>query len=598
VSGVTLEPALRLLLARKLRGTLRRTWRRARTLRGAVVTLLGLVLVGLWIVAVVAGAEFGDGATSGLDPAELRGGVRVGLLAFLTISVGGAFVHRGLFLPQAEIERLFAAPLSRADLVRYRLLVHVARATVGGSVFALLVSRRLPSPVWGFLGALVAIQLLPVVNQGLAIIAGVLESRFAKPLAMLGKLLTVLLGLFVMAVSFLVVTGSTLTEMPGAGELVETLELRGEDGSLAIPGVVTTTARVFEPWARLITATSAFEFLTWLPICLAIWLLLFELTARLPVDFRELSLETSASVAARLRRTRRGGGAASGQAKRGAGWVRVPWVLGRGPTRAVAWRKLTTILRKARGTLWVSVLVLLFVTLLSSVLSSAAEPSSFRWDPELGRLVERDGSDPLEALARTLAPSLLVALLGVLYLSGGLRFDFREDLDRMESLRAWPIAPSRLFMATLVPQVALVSALVLLALALRVALTREFHPALFGLAAFVPPFALAWVALDNAVFLLLPVRPVPGQGGMIQNAGRAFLVIFLRMVLLGVVLLLGGLAGVAAFFLVGEASTLGAEVGLSAGAATAWGALLLVDVALLSLGGRLLARFDVARDVR
>ena len=47
--------------------------------------------------------------------------------------------------------------------------------------------------------------------------------------------------------------------------------------------------------------------------------------------------------------------------------------------------------------------------------------------------------------------------VGTLYLCAGLRFDFREDLDAMESLKAWPVRPWRVFLATLLPEVVLVS---------------------------------------------------------------------------------------------------------------------------------------------
>src|SRR6185503_10367690 len=109
------------------------------------------------------------------------------------------------------------------------------------------------------------------------------------------------------------------------------------------------------PWAALITATDAATFFTWLAVCALIWYVGFELTARIPVDFRELSLATSADVAKRLNRVRRGAlGASSGSvSKRTLGWE-LPWVFGRGGFGAIAWLKLASIVRKARGTLLIS----------------------------------------------------------------------------------------------------------------------------------------------------------------------------------------------------------------------------------------------------
>ncbi len=600
MSGLLPDPALGMLLRLKLRGGLRRTWRRIKTPRGAIMTLLGVSLVGLWIAAIMLGGAFGGGGGQTVDPGTLRVGVRLGVFIFLLVSVGGAFVHRGLFIPQGEIERLFAAPLARRDLIRYRLLVSVGRSLLGGTFFALIVSRRLPNPVYGFLGALVAIQILPVINQFLAILAGVVEGRLAKRLKSLGTVMMIAFGLVASAVCYMLFTGTSVKEVPFVSDLLTRImpataaEMR--EGGIAMPAFLDAATMVFEPWARMLTASNGFDFLTWLGICFGLWVIAFEVTTRLPVDFRELSLETAAHTAARLQRVRKGGGAASAKARVGAAWMRVPWVFGRGPSRAVAWRKGTTVLRKARGTLWVSVIVLLFVTLLSTVIGGSAEPASSSRGLGPGGLVVDPADFDVASLGVRLLPSLMIAFLGVLYLSGGLRFDFREDLDRMETMRAWPIRPSRLFMATIMPQVILISGLVLMALALRVAITRDFHTALFGVAAFVPAFAMAWVSLDNALFLFMPVRMTPGQGGMIPNAGRAFLVIFLRMLLLSLVLGLGGSAGFLVHYTVGSFMDVGPEVGLIAACASSWGALLLVDVCLLHFGGFLVKRFDVARD--
>ena len=595
------EPSLGLLLRLKMRGSARRMWRRVKSPRGAALTLFGLALLGFWILAILLGSRVETPAGLEVDPESLRGNVRLALMIFFTVSVGGALVNRGLFLPSSEIERLFSSPLKRSDLVRYRLLVSVGRNLLGGALFAFLIARRLPDPIWGYFGVLVTIQVLPLANQFLAILAGLVEGRLARTLGYLGRGLAVLFALFAMVVVFLLVSHQRLDELPGVAALIERLKphlaASAGEGGLALPSVLTRATLVFEPWARLLTATNPFDFATWLGVCLGLWVLLFEATARLPVDFRELSLDTAANIAARLRRMRRGGGAASAKASQGAKWLRVPWLIGRGPTRAVVWRKTTTVLRKARGTLWISGIVLVLVTLLSSFVTRGEELTRTEYDIETGRVVEVLGTGGFEELLLTLLPSLLIAGLGVLYLSGGLRFDFREDLDRMESMRSWPIPPARLFMATVLPQVLLVSVLVLGALALRVALTREYHPALLGLAAFVPPLSLAWIALDNAAFLFMPVRMTPGQGGMIPNAGRAFLVIFLRLGMLFCVAVVGAAAGMGTYFVADRFWGVSGDEVMLAVVASTWGALVIADVALLYVGGWLVSRFDVARDI-
>jgi hypothetical protein len=97
------------------------------------------------------------------------------------------------------------------------------------------------------------------------------------------------------------------------------------------------------------------------------------------------------------------------------------------------------------------------------------------------------------------------------------------------------------------------------------------------------------------VFLFAPVRFVPGQEGLLQNAGRGIVLMLLRAVLLALTMVL---AGGPAWGVHQGALHLGLEPRSALGAALAafFLGLLLVDVALVGLGGVVLRRFDVARD--
>jgi hypothetical protein len=301
----------------------------------------------------------------------------------------------------------------------------------------------------------------------------------------------------------------------------------------------------------------------------------YELTARIPVDFRELSLETSANVAERIRRVRRvGGGASAAKLSDRAAGLRVPWFFGRGPAGAVAWRKASGILRKARGTLWVSLGVLaLLVLLVVATTRSIDEPGG-----------------------RALTGAALVATLGTLYLCGGLRFDFREDLSRMEDIKAWPLSSWRLFLAMLVPQVMLVSGVLLAGIFLQASILRDWHRWILAIVATLPLVVLAWVALDNAAYLFAPVRMVPGSEGGLQNMGRAVAMFFLRIVLLGVVAVAVALVAVPAYFVAYRGVGTSVEAAGAAAFVAGWCALAAVDAALIGVGGMVLKRFDPARD--
>ena len=554
------SPALRLLARRKLRGTVRRQLRRLKTPKGAILTGLGVVLFCLWIGSIVLHLVLQRRPTSSEIAVDF---VRVGCLALTLLSISSALVHRGLYLPKGEIERLFSAPIERSDLIRYRLLVNFGRSLFGSIVLGLVVMRRMPSPALAFLGVFVAVQTLPVLNQLLAILAGGLERRIVERVRSLRFVVVVLVGLLVGVLVFTIMADRNTTQA------LERVLPQGLE--TVFPRILTAISLPLEPWVRMIMAPDLASFLPWFVVCLGLGLLLVETAARLPIDFRELSLATSASVAARLRRARRSGGAAASTAsRRAAGW-RIPWLFGRGPAGALAWRKTASIVRKAKGTIWVSALVLAFVTILSSF--------SFRG--------ERD--------ADIIAPAL-IATLGTLYLCAGLRFDFRDELDRMDQIKAWPVPPRHAFAAMILPEVCLVSVLLMSAVFIRALMSEHLAPVVVAIILLLPLLVFAWVALDNAVFLFAPVRFVPGQDGALQNAGRGLVMMLLRMLLLAVVLLMGGGAAFATFFLAYEVGGVAKGVASMLAAVAVWGVLFLVDLGLVWLGGVTFKRFDVARD--
>ena len=548
------DPALRWLARRKLRASARNFKRRIRTLKGALFTFAGVALFLLWMVSLFVPSMGRDRPIG--DPEDLRAGVRLGALVLTLLSLSSSFSHRGLFMPAGEIQRLFSAPVSRRDLIRYRLLATMGRGLFGALIVGLVVMRRMPSPGFAFLGSLCAVVSLPILNQLVAILSGGLEARWAKRIARARSPL-----LIVAAVGIVVLVTGSPSGDEGDGPLGHLESL--QPASLLEAPVMQALTSPFRPWAEMITASTWSVFLPWLVLCLAIGLLLFEVTVRLPVDFRELSLQTSASVAARIRRVRRGGGVAASKASKRMAGFRVPWLFGRSAAGALAWRKSAGILRKAKGTLWVSVLVLVVLT-----------------------VVGRKSEDALP----------LIAILGTFYLASGLRFDFRDDLDRMEVIKAWPVSPARVFAATLLPEVLLVSTLVLAALVVHALAVGVLSPLFWGILVLQPPFVFAWVAVDNAVFLFAPVRFVPGQEGALQNAGRGMMLMFLRALVLLVVLVICGGPAALTWFLIARFLDAPEMVLMVASAGVASFVLCLCDLVLIWIGGTFLARFDVARD--
>lgn len=584
MSGFGGDPALRWLARAKLRGVVRRQVSRLRTPAGALFALFGIGLFGLWATSVIFTFVLGRGPQ--LAPELVEPGVRFGLLVMLVITLAGNLANRGLYLPGAEVERVFSAPVRRSDIIRYRLNAGLGRAAFGGVFLALVAGVRLPNPIQAAAAALLAVAFVIVLGQGLALVLGYLEHRLSlRWIRGLSKVLFVagLAGIGIGTWLFTQEIALDVGRSDEIGELTrETLErvapkpanqVFEKFESLLLNPVVQTVTTPFKPWAELTAAPTLPKALPWFALCFALVLIAYEAVARLSLDFREMAIDGSADVARRLRRMQRlGPGASATDISSRAATRGVPWLFGRGPAGAVAWRKTASIWRRARTTITFAALVLTFVVALNVFV--------------LGR------GDSQE---KQFIGAFVTAALGVLYLCGGLRFDFREEIDRLAEIKAWPMGRTKLFTAMLLPEMALVVGLLWIAIGLQVAVQRAPHPSQLGLALFLPPFVLLWLAIDNALFLKWPVRLVPGHDGALQNMGRASVLFVVRAVALGSVVALCAGGGAFSYWQLLESGFTKNRAGALA-FLLAWAVLWPLLWVALWLGGRALASFDPARD--
>jgi hypothetical protein len=556
----------------KLRGGLRLQVRKLRRPSSWIFLIVGAFLALGWIGLMVFGRS--PGVSAGIAPNLLRFTVDLGLTVLVTLTLVGAFQYRGLYLPKEEIELAFSAPLQRSQLVRYRLGTNLVRSLFAGLLFAFLTARRMPSPVFAFTGTFLIMLTVPILGQGIALLLGAGENRISKIARKLPlKVVSIALGGLVgYGVVLLMMSNGDAPSM-----------FRAEDSvfsRLAELPIARIAVLPVAPWGRMITSASAAEFLPWFALAIGIWIVLYELVVRVKIDYRELSLATSAEVAKRVSQARRGGWAANrsrvAQPTSSAG---APWLFGRGGFGAIAWLETTSMFRRARSALILSALVLVLLVIVSRT---------------LGRGAERD---PHEAARQSLfLGTVLISLLGTAYLCAGLKFDFRGRLEQMDLVKAWPLAPWRIFLATVLPEVVLVSTLLVTAVVGNAAWIGTYHPLLVGVCLFQPLVVLTWVTLDNAVFLHSPVRYSPGQESALQNMGRSIVLMLLR----GIVLLIATAVAVAPAvglgFLLRFAMGTTQETAIAVAAGVGWLGLLAVDCGLVWLGGRMLGRFDVARD--
>lgn len=564
--------ALGLLLRLKARGWMRALQRRLSSVSGILFAVIGALVLSVWFGSIYLRRELVGSLGLELDADLVEPMTRLVLLGMVVLSLTGALAHRGLYLPPGELERLFSAPLTRAALIRYRMRVHFARSLPFGLISAIIFAPRLPVPGFATVGLVVSLLTLTILGQGLAIALGGAETRLGSllqklPVAPLRIVVGIAFWFLFMGMFFADELTASLPMLSGGSldeRLGELLSTRGFE-LLSLP---------LSPWSRMITAASWPGFLAWLGACLVLGQLLLVGVSSLPVDFRTLSISTSADVARRLSRMRSGRNMISGGkvSRLTLGWY-VPWIFGRGPLGAIAWRQSCSIVRKSKGTL-------LFFAFVMGILTLCSMAMDFNGAENVGF-----GPSSWEG-------ALLLAMLGTIYLGMGLRFDFRSELDLMEAMKAWPLPGWRVFLGVVLPEVALVSTLVVVALLLRAAFLGAFSPGLLAVLLCVPLLSYLWTALDNAVYLLAPVRFTPEQGSSMHFAGRAVVLVVVRMVALTAVsfLLAGSFIGV---LQLGQPLGHGWAVTLAVIASLAVTTLLAVSLA--AFGGWAFMRFDVSR---
>jgi hypothetical protein len=547
-----MHPGLRALARLQRQAWRRRVLRSLRSPRGLVSALLILGLLGLWVGGAFLQAPLLDGSTDAGLRRQLAG---VMLSALLLIAVVNGIAHRGVYLPPEELERLLSAPVPRADLVRYRLSRMLVRGLPFAAILGALLARNMPSPAHAWLPAALAILLIPIVAQLLALALSVSDGLASRLAARVPRGILRLLLLPVLIGIPLILTEARELFPAGALDGDRMRELL--DHRLVRWGTLPLAPFT---WAMAAVTTSAAVMRT--AACAGVLAALYELTVRLPVDFREVSIETSRDLAQRIARVRSGsGGVAAMGADSGAARRRMGWWAGRGPFGALVWLRSTELLRRAGRVVYVALLQLALAVFLGTVL-----------------VQDHAGG------------AVLVLALSTYHLSTTIRADLRADLDRIQEVKAWPLPASQTFLASVLPGALVAGLLVSGALVLRAALAGGVREIDLVLAVAAPVLALVWGCVENLSFLVAPVRFTPGEVGTLQSMGRVMLHSLANLAVVGLVVAPAVGVSLGTARLLGEGA-LAQLAGLGAACAFALG---LVG-ALSLLGGRALRRLDPSR---
>ena len=480
------------------------------------------------------------------DPHTVRNVAPFAILGFCVGNLFASFGEKAVAFTAAEVDFLFPAPFSRRSLLGFKIVKTSLGTLFTTFVFSVLLLRYSQWWVACFVGVWLTIQFMQLFAIAVVMVGQTIGER-VYGVARRGVLVAVLVIVAVVA----------------APRLAANLR----DGPVEFMTRVhaTTVGRLvlapFDVFARAITAGVLFpDLVTWGGVALMIDLLMLAVVMGLDANYLETAATVSQKRYERIHRIRRGGiGGMSGGGNANLRIKPFPRFGGAGP---IAWRQLTGAIRSTRGLL--ILLVIIAVPAISVLMGHRRGDSS--------------------AASSLVGMAVWINLL----LVSMLKFDFRDELDRLDLLRSLPIRPLAVASAELIAPV-LVLTLVQLLLLVAAAVSRLGDwPILLTAAAFAVPFNLLLVGLENLLFLLFPLRSAGLIAGDMQLFGRQMVVFVCKFLLMLVALAVAATLGLVGYILGGKSWAIFG--------AFAWVALCVVALAMVPLLARAYARFDPSVD--
>lgn len=446
--------------------------RRIRTPRRIVLTVIASLLGLLWVGQIIAGVLFRQQA----DPERLKTWIPLGLTAYALWHLLKTFTAKPIepfeWTP-SERELLIGAPLTRRDLVVFRLKSVVSAAAFKAGVFAFAMLPDLKVWPLGFLGMFLGLVLLDLIRMAAEVVAWSLDERLRRRVR--AAVLTIAAGGFLSATAMTFIDWSEGPQMqPAALGLGLKFISSGVELGGTIPGLIAQTP--FRTFASIILASASVPVLAMqivvsiaLVVASAWWLLRLDAhclevrRSREHAQFDSLAYSTAETHA---------------DLDAGIPPVKVPR-FGRG-VWVLMWRQLLGIRHYPA-----SVLVAMVVPAVLSLLPL------FTGDDQGWTMLQVVGS---------------LVFYSFLLMPPALRFDYRRDVDRMSVLRSLPISP----VAATVGQLAapVLACTVFQGATMLIALLISPYPIswwLMSLLLFLPVNVLIF-GLENVIFLLFPYR--------------------------------------------------------------------------------------------
>ena len=545
-----MNAGLWLLLRRSAYGRVRQVGRRMRTVKGALTFGSSFVFLGAIVGAQVWASMLPE--TQAVTGAAVEDVRRMGPPALVVLTLLGFVTGRALYFTPAEVDFLYPAPLGRRQLLAYNLVSRLGVQVFSALWTALFVLRWAPSAAYGLAALVLAFVFIYVTAQALGVAAaaaGAYLPPAARRIARIG----------IGAALVLVVIDAAAKADPAAG-------VGGRVRAVVDADAVRAISIVTRPFGELFVASQAGAALGWLALCVAIIAAEVALVMAFDAASTERALVVSRRAHERMQRARSGGGVYLGAAP-GGRRLRAPDFAFLGRAAPLARRQLTELMRNPRA--------LVPAFLMSSVWMVA--------------IVTGARGDGAPSGGEEVAVLMGMGVIFPVVFTAHLPFDFRRDVDRMPLLRSLPLSPTAVAVGQIFPVALLFVAVQLMMVGLVAATMGGVPPAwLAALALGLPGFSWAALALDNALFLLMPYRVSTAGEPNMQFLGKTMMAMFLKLLVLGI---LTGIAVLAAWSVQGLTG--------SALAAIVAGAVVLAAgcVPLTWAVGQVFAAFDVGRDV-
>jgi hypothetical protein len=485
-----MDGALWLLLRLRLVGVLRRWGRSLRTMKGLLLALVGSLLYLPMLLTTV----FAPRVQLPAQLAMIRRFGALGLFGFCVLNLILTSDERAVYFAPAEIEFLFSGPFRRRQLLLYKMVSGLFSSVLVALLMTFFFAHHAPSFRSAFVGLFLMIEQLVMLSMAFGLFVSTVGA-----LAFNRQRRIVLGAVLVVAIAALLPHGRDVFA-GGGRELLDRLE--------SSP-VLQVAAWPFRPSVMAFTAEHLWpELAGWSFQGLAVLAALGIGVLALDAEYYEATAVASTRIYDQARARMRGRTTACAY-RTPIRLPMLPWWGGIGPG---LWRQLATAVRFP-GRFFM--LLLLHLACLLPML----------WTAGVGRGLPAAASPGAVVVFAILASLSLAASM----LTG---FDFRSDLDRMDTLKALPIPPWALVIAEIAVPTLMLTVAQATCLCLLAGL-RSDTPYLLDVLVFLPPYNALLVEVEAILFLWYPNRVVPGSSMDFTMMGRQLLLLFAKLIVVG-----------------------------------------------------------------